>query len=139
MNKILLLFAATTFFIGCSSSQKSSPKLDFGTLRLVSATVNDTTIFDFPESASAPEIEFMADSTVSGNTLCNSFGGSYSISNQNQINISIDFMTMAMCPDNNIEQIFLEQLKLAEYFTVNRDTLLLSIDKRKPTLIFIKK
>lgn len=121
---LLLLFVAL-MAISCKFGQKN---------RHLAATkwmVEELSMGD--EVVGAPQtnslvLEFLSDSTFGATTLCNSISGEFAQISDSTLWFSTTAVTSALCPDDNLESIFLEELSLAAYFGYAGDTLLLSRD-----------
>ena len=86
------------------------------------------------------EIYFMlkADATrVTGFSGCNTFTGEYILNEGNRIHFANIAVTLKVCPDVAInESDFLEVFKLADNYTINKDTLSLNVGRRAPLAVF---
>jgi heat shock protein HslJ len=79
----------------------------------------------YPEKK--PTITFdLEDKRISGNTSCNSYGGSILL-DKNKIKIEKPFTTMMACPGNG-ESTYINTLLKVETFKVNNDTLSFYMD-----------
>jgi heat shock protein HslJ len=79
----------------------------------------------YPEKK--PTITFdLEDKRISGNTICNSYGGSILL-DKNKIKIEKPFTTMMACPGNG-ESTYINTLLKVETFKVNNDTLSFYMD-----------
>lgn len=135
MKKIVVMASLSALLCGCSENSVSVDNL-------TGATWNVIALFNGEELAvvkedRTPILVFAADSTLSGNTGCNSFNGSYSIEDEN-LHVSVEAMTMAMCPDNLTEQLYLEQLQMTERFAISSDTLSMLNAEGEKCVVLIK-
>lgn len=74
---------------------------------------------------------------ITGFSGCNAFTGEYILKEGNRIRFSNIGVTLKACPDVAInESEFLDVFKLADNFTINKDTLSLNIGRRAPLAVF---
>ncbi|MFD2551660.1 copper resistance protein NlpE N-terminal domain-containing protein [Bizionia sediminis] len=75
---------------------------------------------------------------VYGSTGCNSFNGTFKITNEFQLELSELATTMKACPDEDmaIETNFLEVLNTSDNFSVNNNTMTLNKAKMMPLAVF---
>ncbi|MDE5944960.1 MAG: META domain-containing protein [Rikenella sp.] len=84
-----------------------------------------------------PSLEFFSDGQLTGYTSCNSFFGNYTTWKADsiaRIDITIEGITMALCPDNLIEHEYVDRLDRAFSYTV-RDRRLSLRDSTGATLL----
>lgn len=87
-----------------------------------------------------PSLEFLSDGQLQGFTCCNSFFGSYRTRDSDsicRIDITIEGMTLALCPHGDAEQVYIEQLKHVRSYAVRHKQLLLMDSTGSVTLKFI--
>ncbi|MEO9022564.1 MAG: META domain-containing protein [Ginsengibacter sp.] len=78
-----------------------------------------------------------AENRVEGFAGCNTITGQYTLEEGNRISFSNMATTLKICPDVDInESEFLEVFKLADNYTINKDTLSLNIGRRAPLAVF---
>lgn len=76
----------------------------------------------------SPSIVFLSDGQLQGYTCCNSFFGSYATRDSDsvhRIKITIEGMTLTLCPHREQEQIYIEKLRKIDSYTVSKDQLML--------------
>lgn len=74
---------------------------------------------------------------VTGFAGCNTFSGTYTISNGFRIRFSQMAATMKACPDVDVsEGEFLKVFELTDNYTVSGDTLSLNVGRREPLAVF---
>lgn len=87
-----------------------------------------------------PSVEFLSDGQLQGFTCCNSFFGTYETRDSDSIcliEITIEGMTLALCPHDDLERAYIEKLKRARSYTVRHKQLLLMDSTGGVTLTFI--
>ena len=136
MQKITLLLVILVAFASCSDKRADNSKLQGVQWEAVYIKVNDSAAFNNPDPL--PNLLFTSDSTISGNTGCNSFAGRYTLDDDNKITLSVGAMTMMFCMDVETEQIYIEQLQMAERYTLKGDTLTLYSPEKDPQIVFTK-
>lgn len=105
--------------------------------------VVDTVSFGNPsagKAASPLSIEFQHDGQLNGMTSCNNFHGSYMTRRRDsvaEIGITIEGITLSLCPDSEREQFYIEQLKRARRYAVSDQQLRLMDDKGTVLLMFV--
>ena len=68
---------------------------------------------------------------------CNAISGEYKLEDGNRICFSNMATSLSICPDVAInESEFLEIFKLADNYTINKDTLSLHVGRRAPLAVF---
>ena len=74
---------------------------------------------------------------LTGFSGCNTFTGEYILNEGNRIRFTNTAVTLKACPDVAInESEFLDVFKLADNFTINKDTLSLNVGRRAPLAVF---
>lgn len=89
---------------------------------------------------SRPSLEFFSDGQLTGYTTCNSFFGNYATWKTDsiaRIDITIEGITMALCPDNVVEHEYVDRLDRAFSYTVRERRLSLRDSTGTTLLIFI--
>lgn len=129
MFRIATAILAAVSFAACRSTGESPLVLDSDIW--VALNDPDSTGRMNPErNHPLPSIEFLNDGRLTGHTSCNSFFGSYTTrktDSVSQIEITIDGMTLALCPNSEWEQEYIEKLKKTCGYMV-RDRQLLLLD-----------
>lgn len=77
------------------------------------------------ETNREPFIRFSADKGVNGNSSCNSFNGSYELSEGNKIKFSPFAMTRMACIGNNVEQEFMQIIDKTTNYSLSANELIL--------------
>ena len=119
---IIFLCVSALMFAGCSSDVNKA-KLQDSQWDAVYIRINDS--IAFVDSDPLPFLVFTSDTTIAGNTGCNSFAGSYTLGDDDRIIISVEAMTMMLCMDIETEPVYIEQLQMAEKYGFASDTLVL--------------
>ncbi|HJE87451.1 META domain-containing protein [Rikenella microfusus] len=107
---------------------------------LGSADSSGSRATDSTGSESPPSVEFLSDGQLQGFTSCNTFFGSYTTKETDsvsQITITIEGMTLALCPDDVREQDYVEKLRNARRYTVRHRQLLLMDSTGTVVLTFV--
>lgn len=140
MIRIATALLATATFAACDGPSDSALVLesDFW----VTSCGADTTLLSGEEETvdGSPSIEFLSDGQVQGFTCCNSFFGRYTTHDSDSVHlirITVEGMTLALCPHSEREQEYLEQLKNVRSYAVDGQQLLLLDSTGTPTLTFI--
>lgn len=76
------------------------------------------------------------DNTISGNGSCNSFRGTYEVTDGIKIKFSKVAATLMACPDIQVEDGFFKVLEMADNYYVNGDTLQLNKARMAPLAKF---
>lgn len=87
-----------------------------------------------------PSIEFLSDGQLQGFTCCNSFFGSYRTRDSDsvcRIDITIEGMTLSLCPHDDGERTYIEKLKRVRSYAVCPEQLLLMDSSGAVMLKFI--
>ena len=79
----------------------------------------------------------METSSVSGNSTCNGFGGSYDLKGNRQISFGNMAGTMMACPDMDTEKNFHEVLKIADNYSLADTILTLNKARTAPLARFV--
>lgn len=79
-----------------------------------------------------------SDNIITGFAGCNHFNGMYELKEGNRIVFNDNMaVTMMVCPDIDLdERAFLKVFELADYFTIDGDTLILNTGQRAPLAVF---
>lgn len=88
---------------------------------------------------SRPSLEFLSDGQLVGYTSCNSFFGSYTTPRGGsvaRIDIAIEGITMALCPDHDREREYIDRLERVCSYTVCDRQLLLKDSTGTTILVF---
>lgn len=136
MIRIATAILATFTLTGCQSTSESPLVLDSDLW--VTECVSDTSLV--PGEDSTPSIEFFSDGQLQGLTCCNSFFGSYSTrdsSGVSLISISIEGMTLSLCPHSDREQAYIERLRNTRSYAVGDRKLDLMDSAGQVVLTFI--
>lgn len=140
MIRIATAILATATFAACDGPSDSELVLE-SDFWVTSCGADSTLSLDTEETVDgSPSIEFLSDGQMQGFTCCNSFFGRYTTRDSDSvrlIRITVEGMTLALCPHSEREQEYLEQLKHARSYKINGDQLLLLDSTGKPTLTFI--
>lgn len=140
MTRIATAILATATFAACNGPKDSALVLasdfwvaEYGTADTLPA--NEEEPADRP-----PSIEFLDDGQMQGFTCCNSFFGHYTTRDSSAVHlirITIDGVTLTFCPHSDREEEYLELLKRARSYEVDRQQLKLLDGTGKTILIFI--
>lgn len=140
MIRIATALLATATFAACDGPSDSALVLesDFW----VTSCGADTTLLSGEEETvdGSPSIEFLSDGQVQGFTCCNSFFGRYTTHDSDSVHlirITVEGMTLTLCPHSEREQEYLKQLKNVRSYAVDGQQLLLLDSTGTPTLTFI--
>ncbi|MCH5305924.1 MAG: META domain-containing protein [Rikenella sp.] len=91
-------------------------------------------------TAPLPSLEFLSDGQLAGYTSCNSFFGSYSTRRNHgaadRIELTIDGITMALCPHSDTEQRYLDKLSRVREYAVRERRLQLKDSTGTTILVF---
>lgn len=117
----LLFTSLLFFFIVACASRPNAATLPGTTWEVATMIDADSTITMKGEER--PSLSFISTGEFSGQTLCNSILGAYNTQGENKIMFSLEAMSMALCPDNTLEVVFIEHLGLTEFFSITGDTL----------------
>lgn len=120
MRKFLFASLLLLFVVACSSLPNAAT-LPGTTWEVASIMDADSTIII--QGNEHPSLTFISTSEFGGQTLCNSIQGTYTTQGENKIMFSLEAMSMALCPDNTLEAVFIEHLGLTEFFALTGDTL----------------
>lgn len=141
MIRIATAILAAASLAACRSVSESPLVLDSDLwVARSSADTAGMRIRDRAGNDPPPSIEFLTDGQVQGFTSCNSFFGSYTTKetdSTDRIEITIEGMTLALCPDNDLEQEYIERLKKVRSYEVRDMQLLLMDSTGAVTLTFI--
>ena len=136
MRKIFLLVLLAAGAASCGSGKAGKARLQGVRWDAAWIRINDSASFDRPDPL--PFLIFTSDSTISGNTGCNGFAGRYTVDDNDKITLSVEAVTMIICMEVETEQTYLEQLQMAERYSLRGDTLVLSDPGNVPQIKFIK-
>lgn len=139
MKTIITTLALISIIVtGCNSSQKMTDNNPIVEKYWKLKTLEGKEIK--MEKNQEREIYFTlkADATrVTGFSGCNTFTGEYILNEGNRIHFANIAVTLKVCPDVAInESDFLEVFKLADNYTINKDTLSLNVGRRAPLAVF---
>lgn len=137
MIRFATAFLASVSLTGCESTSETPLVLE-SDLWVTTCGITDTT--KMPGDDGTPSVEFLSDGQIQGFTCCNSFFGSYSTrdsSGVNLIDISVEGMTLSLCPHSDQEQVFIEKLRNAQTYAVTDNHLNLKDNTGEVTLTFI--
>ena len=81
---------------------------------------------EFATDAESFTIQFLPENKLAGTGACNRFNGEYTISNSDELKITMGGATRMACPNLNLEQDFFKALSEATKYTVSIDTLTIS-------------
>ena len=76
------------------------------------------------------------DSSITGNSGCNTFNGSYTLKSGNRVSFSRTMSTMMMCANIDVETKMYQVLEMADNYTVNGDKLVLNKARMAPLARF---
>jgi heat shock protein HslJ len=145
MRKQLMLFALfALIFAGCSSTRstaqiKSEPvrdqKITGKQWKLIELSGKKITVNT--GQISEPRFTLSAEnSRINGHGGCNSFSGTYELSEGNRIRFSKMVSTMMACGNMETEYGLLKVLEAADNYTINGDTLSLNKARMAPLAKF---
>jgi heat shock protein HslJ len=78
---------------------------------------------------------FKTDLTFSGTADCNAFGGTYKTPGSNGLTVDVTVSTMAFCPDDSLDLLFVHALARAKTYGIVNDVLTITLDD-EGTLVF---
>lgn len=138
MKKLLTIFTlilAGTLASSCGSTKGGSNAelLTAGNWKLES--INGKAISDADFANGAPVANFSADYKITGNSGCNSYGGSYNLNDVGGMNISQVISTKMFCDGVAGETAYLEALNKINMAQVDADKLTLLHDTEE-VLVF---
>ena len=143
MIRIATAILSAALFTTCRSVGRSPLVLDSDIWVAVEGADGDSIPLpaDRRRPDSRPSVEFFSDGQLSGYTSCNSFFGSYKTSptglpETTALEVNIDGMTMALCPDNETEQEYIERLRRVRGYTVSDHRLRMMDSTGMTVLIF---
>jgi len=141
MKKLLLTFNVTLLFalilVACGPSATSTEALKGKVWVLTQIDYSATGQTLKPASSASLTLEFKDDNTVAGNGGCNTFGGSFEVSNGNALQIKNVFSTLMACENMDIEAAYFDALGKANAFNVQSDQLQLTTSDSSATLTFV--
>lgn len=130
-NILSLSLLICTILVSCKSqdvSQKSSNKAETSLIgnKWVLTKLNGDIVNLTSDELQQPFIKLSEkDHGVGGNGGCNSFGGSYTLTDQQSISFSQMMSTMRYCDDHGIEGVFMGNLQKASTFVIVNNELTL--------------
>ncbi len=140
MIRIATAILTAAFLAACKSVSESPLVLDCDLWVVPNTTDSSST----PKGESMREgslsIEFLNDGQVQGFTCCNSYFGSYTTNESDsvrRINITIEGMTLALCPHGDLEREYIEKLKEVRSYAVCHKQLMMMDSTGEVTLRFI--
>lgn len=140
MIRIATAILATATFAACDGPSDSGLVLE-SDFWVTACGADSTVSLDEEETVDgSPSIEFLSDGQVQGFTCCNSFFGRYTTRDSDSVHlirITVEGMTLALCPHSDREQEYLEQLRHAKSYVVSSDRLLLMDSTGSLALTFI--
>ncbi|WP_298065124.1 META domain-containing protein [uncultured Rikenella sp.] len=140
MTRIATAILAAVSFAACQGTCESPLVLE-GDLWVVDSG-QDTVALSQQETLreGIPSIEFLSDGQLQGFTCCNSFWGSYRTRDSDsvcRIDMTIEGMTLALCPHSDAEHAYIEKLKQVRSYAVRHNRLLLMDSTGSVTLRLI--
>ncbi|MDD2595797.1 MAG: META domain-containing protein [Bacteroidales bacterium] len=135
MKKIILLFISCIMLISsCNSVSTSLTDLESSTWKLLELNgIKDSTF----TVSSFFTMDFKEGNSLFGIGVCNSFFGKYEAGENGAITIDMKGSTMAMCPENNLEQSLSIVLSNIDSFKIKKNKLYL-YEGNNNTAIFEK-
>lgn len=140
MIRIATAILAAAFFAACKSVSESPLVLDCDLWVVPNAADSSSMLKGESLREGSLSIEFLNDGQVQGFTCCNSYFGSYTTNKNDsvcRINITIEGMTLALCPHGDLEREYIEKLKEVRSYAVRHKQLLLMDSTGEVTLRFI--
>lgn len=139
MIRIATAFLASVSLTGCGSAGDSPLVLE-SDLWMTECGA-DSVWVQGPDGQTdgAPSLEFLSDGQLQGFTCCNSFFGRYTTQDKelpHGIAITLEGMTLSLCPHSDREQAYIEKLKQARSYAVESGQLRLMDSTGAVTLQF---
>lgn len=140
MIKIATAIIVAALFSTCRSVGRSPLVLDNDIWVAVEGVGGDSAAAWSGTAGAKPSLEFLSDGQLVGYTSCNSFFGSYTTqrggSATPRLDISIEGITMALCPDDEMERDYIERLGRVCSYSVSDARLLLKDSTGQTILVF---
>lgn len=139
MIKIATAIIVAALFSTCRSVGRSPLVLDNDIWVAVEGVGGDSAGGWSGTAGAKPSLEFLSDGQLAGYTSCNSFFGSYTTrrgGSAAQLDISIEGITMALCPDDEMERDYIERLGRVRSYSVCDARLLLKDSTGQTILVF---
>lgn len=140
MIRIATAILAAASLAACKSVSESPLVLDSDIWVVPDAADSSSMLKGESLREGSPSIEFLSDGQVQGFTCCNSYFGSYTTKENDsvrRIDITIEGMTLALCPHGDVEREYIEKLKEVRSYAVRHKHLLLMDSTGEVTLMFI--
>lgn len=138
MIRLATVVLGTLIMVACRSVGRSPLVLDSDLWVVVDSSMEVAPTGG--ATASPLSIEFLNDGQLNGLTSCNSFTGSYMTSRRdsvNQLGITIEGITLSLCPDSERERRFIEQLNRTRSYLVRNGELQLMDESGTVMLTFV--
>lgn len=119
----ITLFGCKTKDINNKSSDQTSIAL-VGTKWVLIKLNGDVVQLNNPQ-LTQPFIKLSEDKNIGGNGGCNSFGGSYTLTDKNAISFSKMISTLRYCEDQGIESAFIGNLQKTASYGITKNELIL--------------
>lgn len=139
MIKITTVLIVAALFSTCRSVGRSPLVLDSDIWVVVEGVGSDSAGGRSGTAGARPSLEFLSDGQLAGYTSCNSFFGRYTMrrgGSTGQLDISIEGITMALCPDGELERDYIERLGRVRSYSVCDAQLLLKDSTGRTILVF---
>jgi heat shock protein HslJ len=127
-----ILFVLLFLTINLSAQQTLTDK------KWVLVELKGKPVADFGKVGKEPLIQFFTkEMQFAGTGGCNSFRGTYSLKDKNEIKFSKIASTLMICPNMQLEEALLNVLNSADKFIVTADSLILHKAKMAPLAKFV--